>query len=298
MPLPAEDEELNNHSATIIIYGYTPSYPLAISASVLFSVLLLIHLVQVTYYRAWYFATLPVALVLEILGYIFRSFSAHKDPYSVIYFVLQYFFIVTAPVFISAGIYAVLSVLINRVGRQYSPLGLKPKTILWVFISADVVCTILQIAGAAMIGSAESNRKNPNTGNNILTAGLAAQVFCFAVFIALLGVFLYQSKGVVWRKGWRWFLVGFVVAILCVYLRTVFRLVETAEGVRSRLFTSEGFFCGLEFVPILVAVLLLGVWFPGRCLGKKSCGTTEDAEGLDLGVVGGRKKMRVGGGKV
>lgn len=182
---------------------------------------------------------------------------------------LQYFFIVIAPVFISAGIYAVLSVLINRIGREYSPLGLRPKTILWVFISADVVCTILQIAGAAMIGSAESNGGNPNIGNNILTAGLAVQVFCFAVFIVLLGVFLSRSRKVVWKRGWRGFLVTFCTAIACIYLRTVFRLVETAEGVRSGLFTSEGFFCGLEFVPVLVAVFLLGLWFPGRCLGKK-----------------------------
>lgn len=187
-----------------------------------------------------------------------------------------------------------LSVLIDRVGREYSPLGMKPRTILWVFVSADVVCTILQIAGAAMIGSAESNDGDPNIGNHILTAGLAVQVFCFAVFILLLGSFLYRAKGVVWRKGWKAFLASFVLAILCVYLRTIFRLVETAEGVRSRLFTSEGFFCGLEFGPVLVAVLLMGVWFPGRCLGRKGSEITEE---LNLGEVGGRRR-RVGGGKV
>jgi hypothetical protein len=66
----------------------------------------------------------PIALILEILGWIFRSFSAHKDVYSVIYFVLQYFFIVCA-FFLSAGKYAILSVLMKQVGEQYSPIQTK-----------------------------------------------------------------------------------------------------------------------------------------------------------------------------
>ncbi|KAE8446202.1 hypothetical protein EG329_012427 [Mollisiaceae sp. DMI_Dod_QoI] len=130
-----------SNDAPIIIYGYVPNFPLTIFASTLFSISLLIHLSQLLYYRTWYFATVPIALILEVLGYIFRSFSAHRDPYSVLYFVLQYFFIVTAPVFLSAGIYAILSVLITGTGRKYSPLP--PKWILGIFVTSDVVTTIV-----------------------------------------------------------------------------------------------------------------------------------------------------------
>jgi len=42
---------------------------------------------------------------MEIVGYAARSLSAKKDPYSITFFVLEYFFIVTAPVFITASIY-------------------------------------------------------------------------------------------------------------------------------------------------------------------------------------------------
>lgn len=64
--------------------------------------------------------------------------------------------------------------------RQLLPIG--PKG-LFVLIAIDAVTTIIQILGAALIGTAESARvqgKNssltPEDANHILLAGLAAQV--------------------------------------------------------------------------------------------------------------------------
>jgi hypothetical protein len=191
--------------------------------------------------------------------------------------VLQYFFIVTAPVFLSAGIYAVISVLINRVGEEYSPL--KPKVVLGAFITSDAAMTVVQIVGAAMIGTAESKNRNPNTGKNILLAGLCIQVFSFFVFLGLLGVFLKRSwKVLLGKRGKRGFIVAFVLATLLVYLRTCFRLVEVAQGVKKYLFTHEDYFACLEFAPIAGAMMLFNVWHPGRCLKKDDAEVVERVE--------------------
>jgi hypothetical protein len=196
--------------------------------------------------------------------------------------VLQYFFIVTAPVFLSAGIYAVLSVLINKVGKEYSPVP--PKVVLGVFISSDAVMTVVQICGAAMIGAAESKNKNPNTGKNILMAGLLVQVASFFVFLILLSIFLWRSKKVLWdQKGNRAFIVAFAVATVLVYLRTCFRLAEVAQGVKAYLFTHENFFACLEFAPIAGAMMLFNIFHPGRCLKTKA--------GQAVGVTGGEVKV-------
>lgn len=64
------------------------------------------------------------------------------------------------------------------------------------------------------------------------------------------------------------FLFALVTATLLVYLRTCFRLSETALGLDSFLFRNEHYFAALEFVPIVVAVLLFAVFHPGRCLKK------------------------------
>ena len=202
---------------------------------------------------------------MEVVGYVFRILSSQQDPYSVPWFVVQYFFIVVAPVFFSAAIYAIVSVLINTYGRKYSPIP--PKVVLGVFLTCDIVATIVQIAGAALVGVAYSNRDDPTTPNNVLLAGLAFQVFSFAVFLIVLAWTLGKARQSSVRVN-HTFLVALIVATLAVYLRTCFRLAETAEGLMQDLSTHEVFFGCLEFLPILVAVYIFTYWHPGRWLLK------------------------------
>lgn len=185
-----------------------------------------------------------------------------------IYFVIQYFFIVVAPVFFSAAIYTIISVLINVVGREYAPLG--PRLILAIFITCDVIATGVQVAGAALIGVAESNGRDSTNANNILLAGLVVQVFSFFVFIILFAIFLWRSRRVPLMKEMRGFIVATVVATLAIYLRTCFRLAETSEGVYGYLSTHEVYFGCLEFAPVVVAVYIFNIWHPGRCIPRRS----------------------------
>jgi hypothetical protein len=250
----------------IIIYGYTPSFTLAVFAAGLFTLSLIAHSWQVLRYRCWYFATFPIGLVFEIVGYISRSLSARIDPYNLIYFVLNYFFIVTAPVFLSAGIYAILSVLINQLGREYSPIV--PRAILWIFITSDVISTILQITGAAIIGSRQAKRLNPDIGSHILLGGLSYQVFSMGVFCVLAGLFVFRARKAINLRSLNGFTIALVLATILIYLRTCFRLVETAQGLAQYLSSHEIFFATLEFTPVALAVLSFIVWYPGRCMVK------------------------------
>jgi hypothetical protein len=201
---------------------------------------------------------------MEIVGYIFRILAAKRNPYSVAYFVGQYFCIVVAPVFYSAAIYTLISVMINKVGRRYSPLP--PKLLLWVFIACDAVATVVQITGAGLVGSAYSNGKDPNVPNNILLAGLAFQIFSFALFIVCFVWFVTKAR-TAFSRDLKVFSAATFVATLAVYLRTCIRLAETAEGLLEFLSTHEVIFGCLEFAPIVVAVYIFIYWHPGRWLG-------------------------------
>ena len=57
--------------------------------------------------------------------------------------------------------------MIEAIPAARTPFGLNAKLILTVFIVNDVVSTILQVTGAAMIGAAESNGRSPETANNV-----------------------------------------------------------------------------------------------------------------------------------
>ncbi|PYI18052.1 RTA1-domain-containing protein [Aspergillus japonicus CBS 114.51] len=270
------------NDTSIIIYGYTPSLALAAFAATWFFLHLVVHTLQTHRHRSWWWLPFSVGLVFEIIGYIARALSARQDPYNLIYFVLNYFFIVTAPVFLAAGIYTILSGLIPRLGRQYALLP--PRVILWFFITSDVISTVVQIAGAVLVGVRESRQLDPSVANQILLGGLAYQVFAMTVFIVVAAGFLVRARRVIWtmkgrRKGeghegtegpaYAVFCGVFGLATLLVYLRTIFRLAETAEGLGATLATHEVYFACLEFAPIAAVVLLFAVWHPGRFVGAK-----------------------------
>lgn len=232
-----------------------------------FFIFCIVHLAQTIRFRSWYFVTFPIGLLFEIVGYVARSLSAEKDPYHLLYFILNYFFIVTAPVFLAAGIYTILSALIPRLGPQYS--FLPPKVILWFFIVSDVIATGVQITGAALIGVRQSNREDPTSANNILLGGLAYQVFSLGIFVILTGSFFFRARREIHGSGLASFAAAFGAVTILIYLRTCFRLAETAEGLGGHLFSNEIFFACLEFAPVALAVLLLAIWFPGRCVGNR-----------------------------
>ncbi|KAF2213965.1 hypothetical protein CERZMDRAFT_95991 [Cercospora zeae-maydis SCOH1-5] len=260
---PNFSNPMGPNDATIIIYGYTHALAVGVLGVVLFFLAAVAHLYLLVRHRTWYFTPMVVGTIMEIIGYTFRLLSSQQDPYSVPWFVVQYFFIVVAPVLFSAAIYTIVSVMINIYGRKFAPLP--PKAVLGIFITCDVVATIVQVAGAALVGVAYSNQKDPTTPNNILLAGLAFQVFSFAVFLIILTWTLVKarksSENI--NKG---FVVGVTIATLAVYLRTIFRLAETAEGLMESLSTHEVYFGCLEFAPIVVAVFIFTYWHPGRWL--------------------------------
>ncbi|BFZ55302.1 hypothetical protein PYCC9005_002342 [Savitreella phatthalungensis] len=278
------------NDARVIIYGYRPSEALAILAIVLFAIALIAHAWLLFRRRAWYFSTATVALAMEVVGYALRLLSGARDPYNVPYFVTQYFFIVVAPVFLSAALYTIVSLLIGVYGRKSSPIP--PRAVLAIFITADVVATIVQIAGAALIGTAYSNENDPTTPNNILLAGLALQVAAFFLFLVLLTIVLYRGRKLhqdsqsARASVSPWFIGALVLATLLVYLRTVFRLAETAEGLGGKLSTREVFFGCLEFAPIVIAVYLLAFFHPGLWLPKPHA---TKASARDADVVNARE---------
>ncbi|KAI9682299.1 MAG: hypothetical protein M1817_000353 [Caeruleum heppii] len=262
--------------APIIIYGYTPSLVLAVLGIVLFALSSLLHAYQVFRYRTWWFSAVAVGCLGEIVGYVFRLRST-KNPYAVISFVVQYFFLVVMPCLLAASVYAILGKLIRRLGRQYSVLG--PRPVIWIFVAFDLVCTAVQVVGAAKIGVAQSNRQDPTTANNILLVGLAVQVFSFTCFLALYLAFLVRARKVI---GALWpFILSLTVAILLLFLRTCFRCAETAQGLGGYLSSREVFFGCLEFAPVVVAVFLLNGWHPGHWLSSRKQSTSRHPEMLD-----------------
>lgn len=102
------------------------------------------------------------------------------------------FFIVVAPVFLTAALYITLTNLLARLHiPTLSVFGLRwtRKRILQTFVVADVLTTVLQIVGAALVGvgySRDTAPLTPDQAGRILLSGLCVQLFFTLVFFILL----------------------------------------------------------------------------------------------------------------
>jgi hypothetical protein len=159
----------------------------------------------------------------------------------------------------------------------------------------------VQAVGAALVGVRESNGDDPTAPNNVVIGGLAFQVFTFLMYIILTLTYVWRARHALFRgkrsnsisdvdfeteggsgsgtaatngiaasntRVSKRFLVAFVIASLAVYLRTCYRLAETAKaqyGTRAKA-VHEAYFGALEFAPVVICVLLLNLFHPGRYL--------------------------------
>lgn len=286
---------------SVNIYGYTPWIALCIFSVAFFGVALFVHAGYAVYAArrrkklstasfddqqetkhldaepdgslnggvATFEVLFSVGCALEVVGYAFRTASS-RNPFVLTSFILNYFMIVVAPVFFSASQYYCLSLLLQRHLSYAELLPLSGKAIIAIFVTADLVTIVMQIAGAALVGVAESDRASgkvppltPTQANDILRAGLAVQVFSITIFLLLLSVLLYKvaRRGLInaaspdaWRR--RAVLAVLAFSTFFIYLRTVFRLAEAASGVTSGISLNQPLFVALETVPVFVAVLL------------------------------------------
>ncbi|KAI5780403.1 RTA1 like protein-domain-containing protein [Geopyxis carbonaria] len=267
------------------VYTTPPSTPLALAAAVLFGLLLLLHLLQLFRHRSYYFAPLSVAAAMETLGYATRVLSLARPLHRGL-FICQFACVVLAPVLIAAAAYILFGRLMEALlpgGARARVLRIPARAVTALFLTGDVASFVMQGAGAGVMTGASDGR-DPGAmrrGQNIMVAGLGVQVAFFAVFSAAVVRFDGRTRGmgVQQDRRWRWLLWALYVCCLLILVRSLFRVVEFAQGWTGWLARREAYFYGLEALPMLVAVALFNVVHPGRFLPVAEKGEGSDAEG-------------------
>jgi hypothetical protein len=156
---------------------------------------------------------------------------------------------------------------------------------------------MLQAAGGGLASTATHQGKSPNTGDNIMVAGLAFQVFTLLIFMLLCLDFAirtwrrFNSMGEAafdqnpiyasLRQNWKFkgFLVALTLATICIFWRSAYRVVELGEGWQGDLIRHQWLFVGFEGVMVIVACLALNLFHPAFCFKEGITG---------LGGVGSR----------
>ena len=116
--------------------------------------------------------------------------SLHVLPYVLTSVQRSYLICVTlGPAFLSASIYLSLSRIVVVYGEDISRF--RPATYTLIFIGADIVSLVLQSIGGGMSAEAATPAAT-KTGVNIMTAGLAFQVFALVLFIAMCSEYAFR----------------------------------------------------------------------------------------------------------
>jgi hypothetical protein len=114
-----------------------------------------------------------------------------------------------------------------------------------------------------------------------MVAGLAFQVFTLGIFMTLcldfflrtlarhrqLGEAAFDPAFIALRADWKFrgFLGALALATICIFWRSVYRVIELAEGWTGDLIRRQNLFIAFEGVMVVVAVLALNAFHPAVC---------------------------------
>jgi hypothetical protein len=255
-------------------WDYRPSLALNYLLIALFGLSMLAHIGQGIKYKTWGFlASMFLGCFTEIIGYAGRIWAYH-EPFSMDPFLMQICSLTLAPAFLCAGIYLCLSRIVMVFGAETSRIP--PKAYTYIFVTCDFVSLCLQGAGGGIASTLSQDDKDPAPGNNVMLAGLGFQVFTLVLFMLLCAEYAYRVKNTTQSfdvthaklrssKKFRGFLAALSLATILIFIRSIYRVIEMAQGWDGELTKNETLFFVLEGVMVVIAVLVLNVFHPGWC---------------------------------
>ncbi|KAJ5811273.1 RTA1-domain-containing protein [Penicillium riverlandense] len=229
------------------------------------------HMVQFCWKRTWWCSVFTIGCLGEFIGWGARLTSAHC-PYNSTAYLIQISTLIISPVFFTAGLYILLGRLIMVAGRESSYLS--PKAYLWIFCVADVISLLMQAAGGGLASIESSARKSTALGSNLMLAGIIFQMFSITIFVICAIDFVRRTSRChlidPHRKSLTPMLCAMFFSLTCIYVRSIYRVVELAQGWAGFLITHQIYFVILDGMMMALAVGVFNFVHPGWMLSPKS----------------------------
>ncbi|KAI2639668.1 RTA1-domain-containing protein [Hypomontagnella submonticulosa] len=278
-------------------YAYTPSAAVAAVCCALFGIALIWSTIMTIRKRSWVWTAQLLAILMEVVGYADRIISANNTSNLNLYAV-QFCVIILAPVLMAGAIYVVFGRIVFHVvpaqERTTRLLWIPPRWITPIFVAFDILSLIVQLIGAVAVSSTKATDENAanklKIGKDVALIGLALQIVAFGLFTIVAARFHFTSQRFetklqsrledadrgrsVFVKGssrkinpqWRRLLYAINVSCVLILIRSVFRVVEFAEGPTGTVMRQEWFMYVLDTLPIFLVVCSFCLFFPGSYL--------------------------------
>ncbi|KIX01520.1 uncharacterized protein Z518_09246 [Rhinocladiella mackenziei CBS 650.93] len=261
----------DNENADFKLYQYDPSLTAAVIFIILFLLITLLHTYQLVRTRTWYFIPFCIGGYFQWIGYIGRAIGSQESPdWSVGAYVLQSILILVAPALFAASIYMELGRVIRLTdGAVHSVINTRWLT--KIFVAGDVLSFLMQGSGGGIMAS--GTESSMTTGEKIIIGGLVLQILFFSFFI-IVGITFHirmhrmptskvlssGSTAHVWKKH----LYALYGGSLLILVRSVFRLIEYAQGNDGYLISHEVYLYIFDSVLMVAAMILFAVIHPSE----------------------------------
>ncbi|KAH6957475.1 RTA1 like protein [Fusarium avenaceum] len=250
-------------------YPYTPSKIAGICAAALFGILILVHIFNLFRTRTFFCIPFLIGAIFEAIGFAARAYG-HDNPTTLIPYIIQSVLILLAPIFFAASVYMFLGRIVLATG-QSSKSMIRPSILTKLFVTGDVICFLIQAAGAGKMVNAD-DQKDRDSGNYTVLAGLLFQLAIFGFFLIIAAVFHLRVRGITSQasKVWNWqrYLISLYVLGLIITFRNVFRVVEYIMGDDGYLLRHEWPIYVFDAVPMAVVLVLAVDWYVGDIVSK------------------------------
>ncbi|PYH74872.1 RTA1 domain-containing protein [Aspergillus vadensis CBS 113365] len=283
--------------STFVLYEYDPSLAAAVIFAALFILTTGFHFYQRIRSHAKYFNPFIVGGVFQVIGYIVRA-KAHYDQTSTTLYSIQTLLLLLAPTLYAASIYMVLGRIITFLNAQH--LSVIPvKWMTKIFVSGDILSFILQGAGGGIM--ANGSTSSMKIGQWVIVVGLCVQLLFFGAFLIASITFhcrinrnptaesdktMSPAKFCL-PKDWRGLLFACYFVSVLILIRSVYRLIEFAQGNSGYVISHEVFLYVLDASMMFLVMLTMNLFHPSIVLQDGIYHQRIDLEELSLRREGG-----------
>jgi len=229
--------------------------------------------------KAKYMYLIPIVGFMEAFGYFMRIETAQL--LNLTSYIAATCLILIAPILLAGVNYIIIGKLLKASGK--SLLCIQPRHATCFFITADVLCFVIQCGAAGLL--VQKNQSMQDIGTDTVLLGLFLQLVFFTAYEAISIYLAFSKRFAMWKNpALRPVFKGLFLTSICIYIRNVFRFVEFASGRNSEIVKYEMVFFGFETIPIDMACFFYCLYHFGRLLpadeelpGLLAKGPTEEA---------------------
>ncbi|KAG2132702.1 RTA1 like protein-domain-containing protein [Suillus bovinus] len=259
------------------IFRYNPNKVVAAVAGGLYSIASLCLFMRLFMNKAWWGLCLPIASTFMSIGFFMRI-PMVMNPNSLTIFMVEQLLTLLPPAAYLAFNYILYGrFIVKCVNRRYS--WIKPEKAAQYFIISDITTFFIQGVGGGMEVSTKVT--NEKLGSNILLTGLVIQTLSYTFFTILVvhtwhGIL--RDSFLLRQEPWGPIIWILMFSSTTYMIRSIYRVIEIAQGKGGYLVTHEIYFYLLDSLPLLIGICTYIIYWPTKYLKGSSKPTNEMTE--------------------